>query len=145
MSSTLSDFMGTNMEKVKAMVDANMVVGDPITTPDGVTILPICRINIGIGGGGTEIPGKNLPTGGYPFGGGSGAGVTVTPLAFLITKNGSVRMLPVAEPASSALDRIVENIPDLIDRIMGYVNEAKAKKAAAPEADVTIVADVSEN
>ena len=126
MSSTLSDFMGTNMEKVKAMVDANMVIGDPITTPDGVTILPICRINIGIGGG-------------------SGAGVSVTPVAFLITSKGSVRMLPVAEPASTALDRIIENIPDLIDRIMGYVNDAKAKKAAAPETDVTIVADVSEN
>ena len=140
MSSTLSDFMGTNMEKVKAMVDANMVIGDPITTPDGVTILPICRINIGIGGGGTEIPGKNPPAGGYPFGGGSGAGVTVTPLAFLITKNGSVRMLPVAEPASYALDRIIENIPDLIDRIMGYVNEAKEKRAAR-EADAAIVSE----
>ena len=145
MSSTLSDFMGTNMEKVKAMVDANMVIGDAITTPDGVTILPICRINIGIGGGGTEIPGKNVPTGDYPFGGGSGAGVSVTPVAFLITSKGSVRMLPVAEPASTALDRIIENIPDFIDRIMGYVNDAKAKKAAAPETDVTIVDDAVEN
>lgn len=127
------------MEKVKAMVDANMVMGDPITTPDGVTIVPVCKVNIGIGGGGTEIPGKNAPTGGYPFGGGSGAGVTVTPLAFLITKNGSVRMLPVAEPASTALDRIIENVPDLVDRIMGYVNEAKAKKAAQQDETVTSV------
>lgn len=139
MSGTLSEFMGTNMEKVKAMVDANMVMGDPITTPDGVTIVPVCKVNIGIGGGGTEIPGKNAPTGGYPFGGGSGAGVTVTPLAFLITKNGSVRMLPVAEPASTALDRIIENVPDLVDRIMGYVNEAKAKKAAQQDETVTSV------
>lgn len=139
MSGTLSEFMGTNMEKVKAMVDANMVMGDPITTPDGVTIVPVCKVNIGIGGGGTEIPGKNAPTGGYPFGGGSGAGVTVTPLAFLITKNGSARMLPVAEPASTALDRIIENVPDLVDRIMGYVNEAKAKKAAQRDETVTSV------
>ncbi len=118
------------MEKVKGMVDANMVIGDAITTPDGVTILPICRINIGIGGGGTEIPGKNAPAGAYPFGGGSGAGVTVTPVAFLVTKAGSVRMLPVAEPASSTVDRLIEAVPDLVDRIMGYVNEAKAKKEA---------------
>ena len=135
MSSTLSDFMGTNMEKVKAMVDANMVIGDPITTPDGVTILPICRINIGIGGGGTEIPGKNPPAGGYPFGGGSGAGVTVTPLAFLITKNGSVRMLPVAEPASTSVDRLIELLPDLLEKGEAYFAEKKAAKEAEKAAE----------
>lgn len=140
MSSTLSEFMGTNMEKVKAMVDANMVIGDPITTPDGVTILPVCKINIGIGGGGTEIPGKKAPADGYPFGGGSGAGVTVTPIAFLISKGGSVRLLHVAEPASSALDRIIENVPEVVDRVVGCVNDARAKKSAQTDTQI-----VSEN
>lgn len=133
MSTSLSDFMGTNMEKVKSMVDANMVIGDPITTPDGVTILPICRISIGIGGGGTDIPSKNVPAQSYPFGGGSGAGVTVTPVAFLITREGSVRMMPVAEPANNTIDRLIEAVPDLVDKVMAYVNEAKAKKEAKQE------------
>lgn len=137
MSTSLSDFMGTNMEKVRSMVDANMVIGDPITTPDGATLVPICKIKIGIGGGGTEIPGKEAPAGGnYPFGGGSGAGVTVTPVAFLVSKAGSVRMLPVAEPASSTIDRLIEAVPDLVDRVMGYINEAQAKKAAEESAVV---------
>ncbi len=130
MSATLSDFMGTNFEKVKSMVDANMVVGDPIVTPDGATILPISRIHVGIGGGGTEITIKNM-TGQYPFGGGAGAGVSVTPVAFLIIRQGAVRMLPIAEPASSTIDRLLDAVPDLIDKIMNYVNEAKEKKAAS--------------
>lgn len=130
MSTSLSDFMGTNMEKVKGMVDANMVIGDPITTPDGVTLIPICKVKIGIGGGGTEIPGKENPAGKYPFGGGSGAGVTVTPVAFMVTKAGSVRMIPVAEPASTTIDRLIEAVPDLVDRVMSYIKESKAKKEA---------------
>ena len=78
----VSNLLGSSMEKIKQMVDVNTVVGDPITTPDGTTVIPISRINYGFAAGGSDLPSKAQPSAGL-FAGGSGAGITVSPVAFL--------------------------------------------------------------
>lgn len=129
MSQNLPNMLDKTIEKIREMVNANTVVGDPITTPDGVTILPISRISIGLGGGGSDFVSKNVNHHENPFGGGVGAGVKVSPVAFLIVKDGSVRMLPVATPANTTADRIVEMVPDTLDKIVDFIDSHTKKKA----------------
>lgn len=118
MNHPLPDMMGASIAKIREMADANTVMGEPIQTPDGVTIIPVSKVKIGFAGGGSDFATKNYPsTKENPFGGGTGAGVTVTPVAFLIIKGESVRLLPVAEPASNSLERLIEMLPELIDQV----------------------------
>ena len=101
--------MSNSMSKIKDMIDVNTVIGSPITTPDGVTLIPITKVSVG-------------------YGGGAGAGVTITPMAFVVIRGESVRMLPVSEPASTSVDRIVELVPDILDRIEGIARQFKDRK-----------------
>lgn len=122
MSQSLPNMLENTITKIREMVDANSVVGEPITTADGVTIIPISKISIGLGGGGSDFVTKNSNQKENPFGGGVGAGVKVAPVAFLIVKEGSVRVLPVAAPANTTADRIVEMVPDTLDKIVSFVD-----------------------
>ena len=115
MSNKLPNMLESTIQKIREMVDVNSVIGQPITTPDGVTIIPVSKVSVGFGGGGSDFAAK--PGVENPFGGGVGGGVKVTPICFLIVKDGNVRMMPVAEPASSTADRIVEMLPDTIDKL----------------------------
>ena len=128
MSQNLPNMLENTISKIREMVDVNSVVGNPITTPDGVTILPISKVSIGLGGGGSDFESKNPNKQDNPFGGGVGAGIKVTPVAFLIVKDGNVRMLPVAAPASTTADRIVELVPDTLDKIAAFVDSRTQKK-----------------
>ena len=130
MSQNLPNMLDKTIEKIREMVSANTVVGEPIHTPDGVTIIPVSNISIGLGGGGSDFVSKNVNTNKEnPFGGGVGAGVKVSPVAFLIVKDGSVRVMPMAVPASTTADRLVEMIPDTLDKIASFVDSRKEKKA----------------
>ena len=127
----ISDMLTTSMEKIQKMVDVNTIIGQPVNLGDGVTIVPITKIHIGVGGGGTDYATKSaLNAKKDPFGGGLGAGVSIDPVAFLIIKGDSVRMLPVAEPASTTVDRIVEQAPDLIDKLSDFLEGRKTKNEA---------------
>lgn len=128
MSQKLPNMLENTIAKVREMLNANSVVGEPITTPDGVTIIPISKISVGVGGGGSDFVSKNANRQDNPFGGGVGAGVKVTPVAFLIVKEGSVRMLPVAAPANTTADRIVEMVPDTLDKIASFIDSRLDKK-----------------
>ena len=128
MSQNLPNMLDNTIAKIREMVDANSVVGTPITTPDGVTIIPISKISVGLGGGGSDFVSKNANHHENPFGGGVGAGVKVTPVAFLIVKEGSVRMLPVATPANTTADRIVELVPDTLDKVASFIDSRMEKK-----------------
>ena len=122
--SPLNDMMRNAMEKVREMVDTNTIVGQPITTPDGVTLIPISKVSFGFGSGGGDYgkaPKDN-------FGGGSAAGVKIDPVAFLVIKDGQTRMMPVAVPATATMDRVLEMAPQLIDRVEGFVNKKKEEK-----------------
>lgn len=129
MSQNLPNMLDNTIAKIREMVDVNSVVGDPITTADGVTIIPICKVSVGFGGGGSDFVSKNVNHHENPFGGGVGAGVKVTPIAFLILKDGNVRMLPVATPANTTADRIVEMVPDTLDKIANFIDSRTDKKS----------------
>lgn len=127
MSKNLPNMMENTIAKIREMVDVNSVIGDPITTPDGVTIIPVSKVSVGFGGGGSDYVSKNANKQENPFGGGAGGGVKVTPVAFLIVKEGTVRMLPVATPANTTADRIVEQIPDALDKIAAFIDSRTNK------------------
>ncbi len=127
MSQTLPNMLENTIAKIREMVDVNSVIGDPITTPDGVTIIPVSKVSVGFGGGGADYVSKNLNKQENPFSGGAGGGVKVTPIAFLIVKDGAVRMLPVAAPANTTADRIVEQVPDVLDKIAAFL-DSRTKK-----------------
>ena len=129
MSNTLPNMLENTIAKIREMVDVNSVVGNPITTPDGVTIIPISKVSVGFGGGGSDFVSKNVNKQENPFGGGAGGGVKVTPVAFLIIKDGSVRMLPVAAPANTTADRLVEMVPDVLDKVSAFIDSHTAKTA----------------
>ena len=120
----VSELMRSTIEKVHELVDTNAIVGQPINTPDGVTLIPISRVNFGFGSGGGDY-GKIQPKG---FGGGGGAGVKIDPVAFLTIKDGVTRVLPVAAPPVTTLDRIVEMAPDLMDKAEKFLDKKKAEK-----------------
>ena len=131
MNHNISEMLTSSMEKIQKMVDVNTIIGQPVHLGDGVTIVPITKVHIGMGGGGTDFATKSaLSAKKDPFGGGLGAGVSIAPVAFLILKGDSVRMLPVAEPASTTVDRIVEQAPDLIDKLADFLDGRKAKDEA---------------
>ncbi|MBR6119985.1 MAG: GerW family sporulation protein [Oscillospiraceae bacterium] len=131
MNHNISDMLTSSMEKIQKMVDVNTIIGQPVHLGDGVTIVPITKVHIGMGGGGTDFATKSaLSAKKDPFGGGLGAGVSIDPVAFLVLKGDSVRMLPVAEPASTTVDRIVEQAPDLIDKLADFLDGRKAKDEA---------------
>ncbi len=118
MNHPLSELMNSSMGKIRELVDVNSVIGEPIVTADGVSIIPVSKVSVGYGGGGTDFATKNMPADRQnAFGGGAATGITITPIAFLVVRGESVRMLPVAEPASSSMDRLIEQLPDLLDRI----------------------------
>jgi sporulation protein YtfJ len=129
MSKNLPNMLENTIAKIREMVDSNSVVGEPIVTQDGVTIIPISKISVGLGGGGSDFVSKNVNRQENPFGGGVGAGVKVTPVAFLIIKEGNVRMLPIAAPASTTADRLVEMVPDTLDKIAAFIDSRTEKKA----------------
>ena len=128
MSQTLSNMIENTLSKIKDMISVNDVVGTPITTPEGVTIIPISKVSVGFGGGGSDFVSKNVNKQENPCGGGVGGGVNVTPVAFIIIKGDSVRMMPVAAPANTTADRVVELVPDVLDKISNFVESHTEKK-----------------
>ena len=128
MSQKLPNMLESTIAKIREMVDVNSVVDEPITTPDGVTIIPISKVSVGYGGGGSDYVSKHVNPHDNPFGGGVCAGIKVTPTAFLVIKEGSVRVLPIAEPANTTVDRLVEMIPDTLDKIATFIDSRTINK-----------------
>ena len=123
MSQNVPNMLENTIAKIREMVDVNSVIGNPISTPDGVTIIPVSKVSVGFGGGGSDY--ANSTNG--AFGGGMGGGVNVTPICFLIVKDGNVRMMPVAAPANTTADRIVEMVPDTLDKIATFIDSHTGK------------------
>ena len=122
----IEGMLGTTLDKIRQMVDVNTVMGDPVTTPDGTVIIPISKISYGFASGGSDLPSKTHAEKNY-FGGGAGAGVTVTPLAFLTISGGNVRLLQI-DPYNSSADRVIGMIPEVADKINEFMNSRKEKK-----------------
>ena len=105
--------MKTAMESIKEMVDVNTVIGDAVETPDGNVIIPVSRLGLGFAAGGSEF--DNHREGDLPFGGGSGAGVSVQPVGFLVVGSNNVRLLPVS--SSAIYDRLIDLVPHLMEKV----------------------------
>ena len=120
----IEGLMNTAMNSIKEMVDVNTIVGDPIQTSNNVVIIPISKVNFGFAAGGSEFNGKTkdpvkkeqeIPKERLPFGGGSGAGVSISPIAFIVVQASGVKLLPVEH--SSSVDKLLDLVPDLADKL----------------------------
>ena len=118
------------MEKIRTMVDANTIIGTPIQTGD-VTLIPVSRLSFGIASGGSDFTTKNQkPEADNSFGGGSGASAKLEPVAFLIIRGESVKLLPVAPPPATTVDRVIEAVPEVVDKVTEFWEKQQEKKAA---------------
>ncbi|WP_352417862.1 GerW family sporulation protein [Proteiniborus sp.] len=135
----IQGLMKTTMESIKEMVDVNTIVGDPVESLDGQVIIPISRVSFGFASGGSEFKGTNGNNNNeqhssgenkLPFGGGTGAGVSIQPVAFIVVGNGNMKLLPVDQNAN-ILNSILDLIPKMTSGIQNKLkgNEAKGKNA----------------
>lgn len=122
----IEGLMRTTMDNLKQMIDVNTIIGTPVEAKDGSVIIPISKVSVGFASGGSEFGNELKPVdqnSKYPFGGGSGAGVSVSPVAFLIVGNNQVKLLPVNQ--ANSIERMLESIPDLINQIANMFKKDK--------------------
>ena len=117
----IQNLMNVTMDKIRQMVDSNTIVGKPITTDDGTTILPVSKVSFGFASGGTDFNGKNAANKDL-FGGGSGAGVNIQPVAFLVIKDGCVRTIQLSD-SSNSIDRALTMLPELVEKLTTLVKK----------------------
>lgn len=117
------------MQKVREMVDANTIVGEPVTTVEGITLIPVSKVSFGFAGGGSDSAKKPEPQG--AFGGGIGAGVKIEPVAFIIANGKDVKLLHISPPAANTVDRIIETVPDIVDKVSEFFSKDKNKDTDA--------------
>jgi len=122
----IQGLMGTTMGKIREMVDVNTIIGDPITTPDGIVIIPVSKVGFGFAAGGSDFPSKQPKD---IFGGGSGAGISIQPLAFLVVSNGEVKLLQIDNSKNTG-DKMVNMAPEIIQTIADLFkgNDKKSDK-----------------
>lgn len=133
----IEGLMVTAMNSIQDMVDVNTIIGEPIETSNNVIIIPISKVGFGFASGGSEFKGETIDE--YskkekeeqvqyrlPFGGGAGAGVSISPVAFLVVQPNNVKLLPISH--SSAMDRLLDYVPDLMEKTNNYLNKSMQKK-----------------
>ena len=126
MEHPIGSLMDTTMEKIKEMIDVNTIIGEPITSPDGTLIIPVSKVSYGFAAGGSDLPTKKENK--DCFGGGSGAGVTIQPVAFLTVYHGDVRLVSVDRDEGTA-DKLVNMIPDVLKKVKGVFKKDKSESA----------------
>lgn len=127
----IQGLMDTTLEKIKQMVDVNTVIGDQIVTPDGTTIIPVSKIVYGFASGGSDFASKNKPEGTL-FGGGGGAGVTISPVAFIAISHGDVKLLSIAKDSN---EKALALVPEMFDKIVNLIKKDKSKEKTAEAVD----------
>lgn len=133
----IEGLMLTAMNSIREMVDVNTIIGEPIETSNNIIIIPISKVGFGFAAGGSEFKGETIDE--YskkdkeeaiqyklPFGGGSGAGVSISPIAFLVVQGGNVKLLPVNH--SSAIDKLLDYVPDLMEKVNNMLNKQMNNK-----------------
>lgn len=128
----LNNLMDTTMQKIKEMVDVDTIIGTPITAADGTTVIPVSKVSYGFAAGGSDFPTKR--EGKDCFGGGSGAGVSVSPIGFLAIANGNVRFINT-ESSDNPVERVINMVPEVVDKVSELV---KKKKDDSTDDDIKI-------
>ncbi len=124
----IQGLMYTAMQSIRDMIDVNTIVGDPVETPDGTVIIPISKVGLGFGVGGSDHSAHKTPADKQAmFGGGAGGGVSITPVAFMVVGKGQIRLMPV-NPNTTIYDRILDMVPTAIDKLVEMKDSIKAKK-----------------
>ena len=129
----IQGLLNVTMDKIRQMADSNTIIGKPIKTDDGTTILPVSRISFGFASAGTDFDGKNAANKDL-FGGGSGAGVNIQPVAFLVVKDGCVRTIQLSD-GSNTIDRALTMLPELVDKVSALLKKEEKQGTAAPKAE----------
>ncbi len=153
----INGLMQTAMENIKDMVDVNTIVGEPVQTPDGSVIVPISRVGFGFAAGGSEFSaeeqngaGKTAESGGHnasvqlPFGGGSGGGVSITPIAFLVVGKEGVKVVPL-DNNTHILERLIESAPQWVDRIQSMLQKNSSSASSSVQTQLQSSSDSSNN
>ncbi len=117
--------LGTTIEKIKDMVDSKTIIGEPIDAGDGIKVIPVSKVTYGFASGGSDFPSKASKE---LFGGGGGAGVTLTPVAFLVINNGNVTVKYLSDGPETSVERVVGALPELVDKLSEIVDKFKSKK-----------------
>ena len=126
MSQNINSIMNDTVDKIRSMASVDTIIGDPVVLGDGIKAIPVSKVSYGFASGGSDIP--SAKTNKEVFGGGGGAGMTVTPVAFLVVQNGNVKIMSVDNHPTS-IDKAVELIPDMFDRIVSAIDKSKKNKA----------------
>lgn len=134
----IQGMMATAMQSIKEMVDVNTIVGTPVETKDGTVIIPISKVSFGFAAGGSDIPEKADYRNEKSFGGGSGAGVSIQPVAFMVVGENQIKLMPV-NGTDNPVSKLIDYIPEAVDKVAGFVSkrEKKAKKEQE-HIDITI-------
>ena len=125
----INGLMGVTMDKIRELVNSDTIIGEPVSLPDGTTILTVSKVTFGVATGGSDFAAKQSKE---LFGGGSGAGVTVAPVAFLVVKDGNVRTIQLADPNNS-LERAITMLPELVDKLAALLKKEKPEAQAPAE------------
>ena len=129
MSNHIQDILSTTLDSLQGLIDVNTIVGEPITAPDGSVILPVSRVSFGFVAGGGEYDGKETPA----FAGGTGAGVTLNPVAFLVAGCDPVRVLPaVPQGGGGVYERLVDMLPQAISELRALLTKRPTPPPQAP-------------
>lgn len=121
----ITELMSTTLSSIKTAMDANTIIGTPIVT-EGVTLIPVSRLSLGVACGGSDF---NTKSAANNFGGGSGSSAKVEPVAFLIVRGDSVRLLPVCPPPATTVDRVIDTVPEVVDKVTDFIHNQQEKKA----------------
>jgi len=123
--------LSSTIEKIRELVDTSTIIGEAIYAEGGTTIIPISKVTYGFASGGADFPSKGTKE---LFGGGGGAGVTITPVAFLVISGGEVTLKHITA-YDNAAERVVNLVPEMFDKVTGFINKTKAEPAATPESE----------
>lgn len=123
----ISEILDASLANLKQLVDVNTIIGEPMVV-DGTTIIPVSKVSFGFATGGSELPTQKPNT---PFGGGSGGGVSISPLGFLVVSGGEVKLLQM-QTADNTADRVVNMVPGVIDKVSGILSK-KPENPVAPQ------------
>ena len=123
----IGELMEKTMSKIREMVDVNTIVGSPITTVDGITLIPVSKVTFGFAAGGSDFQtkGTDKDPGPDAFGGGSGAGVKIEPVSFLVIRDGSVRMIGANAQEQNSVEKFIDAMPDIIDKVKEVLPKKK--------------------
>lgn len=128
---SINEMIGTMMDSIKEVVKVSTVVGNEVNAPDGSVIIPVTKVSCGFGATGVEIPTKSAIKEEYPFGGGSGGGLSIEPMGFMVLKEGNVRIVPMVSEQTT-VEKVIDMVPPMVDKLNGIV-KSYTEKTEKPE------------